>query len=38
MWAVKGQAFGVSSETLRKRVCRAETDEGLRPRLTTDER
>ena len=32
------EKFGVSSETIRKWVRRAETDGGLRPGLTTDER
>ena len=32
------EKFGVSSETLREWVRRAETDGGLRPGLTTDER
>ena len=32
------EKFGVSSETLRKWVRRAETDGGLWPGLTTDER
>ena len=30
--------FGMSSETLRKWVRRGETDDGLRPGLTTNER